>query len=210
MTGLPHLVLPGRQAQLSPAARARTACEERPGSGSAGPCRGRSGTSPPAPVFTMTRTAGSSSSSRQAASSWSSMSASMALPDLGTVEDQASRPGLRRSTSKCRIGGSTARHLPPRSRRIGSGSRGRPRTRSPRMFLLISVVPPSIVLAPAAQHPPDLVGQRGGVVTQVPRPGGRRPCPAPTWPQAGCAGSAHPDGPCPPSSRDPEGAPARA
>ena len=29
----------------------------------------------------------------------------------------------------------------------GSGSRGKPRTRSPRMFLLISVVPPSIVLA---------------------------------------------------------------
>ena len=40
----------------------------------------------------------------------------------------------------------------------GSGSRGSPRTRSPRMFLLTSVVPPSMVLARLRSIPPTSNG----------------------------------------------------
>ena len=65
---------------------------------------------------------------------------------LGTIEDQPShRPVTldQQCGVRAQLRG-TSRHGRDA---YGSGSRGKPSTRSPRMFLLISVVPPSIVLA---------------------------------------------------------------
>src|ERR1700677_3924850 len=68
---------------------------------------------------------------------------------------------------------STARHLPPRARRIGVWLAGQAKDAFSEDVLVDLGCPTLDRVGAAAEHPPDLIRQRACVVTEVPRPGSR-------------------------------------